>query len=85
LTAASDRAAYVDQVRRAVKPGGYVMVATFGPEGPLKCSGLDVVRYDHEALHREFGDDFALLRHETEDHVTPAGKHQQFVYCLCRR
>ena len=55
LTDPMDRAAYVRQVAHAVKPGGYVIVATFGPEGPTKCSGLDVVRYDPDALHEEFG------------------------------
>lgn len=85
LTDPVARAAYVEQVRRAVKPGGHVMVATFGLEGPLRCSGLDVARYDHEGLHAQFGDQFELLRHETEDHVTPAGKQQEFVYCLCKR
>jgi SAM-dependent methyltransferase len=61
LTAASDRIAYVRQVARAVKPGGHVIVSTFGPEGPAKCSGLDVVRYDAESLHQEFGAHFRLL------------------------
>ena len=51
LTDQRDRAAYVRQVVHAVKPGGHVIVATFGPEGPTKCSGLDVVRYDPDALH----------------------------------
>src|SRR5262245_39172948 len=46
LTEAGDRAAYVRQVARSVKPGGHVIVAAFGPEGPTQCSGLDVVRYD---------------------------------------
>jgi len=46
LTAPNDRVAYVRQVANAVKPGGHVIVSTFGPEGPTKCSGLDVVRYD---------------------------------------
>jgi 2-polyprenyl-3-methyl-5-hydroxy-6-metoxy-1,4-benzoquinol methylase len=55
LTDPKDRAAYVRQVAHAVKPGGHVIVATFGPEGPTKCSGLDVVRYDPEALHDQFG------------------------------
>jgi len=53
LTAPSDREAYVHQAATAVRPGGYVIVSTFGPEGPTKCSGLDVVRYDAESLHRE--------------------------------
>ncbi|HEY3802826.1 MAG TPA: class I SAM-dependent methyltransferase [Kofleriaceae bacterium] len=71
------RRTYVRQALRAVKPGGHVIVATFGPEGPAQC--LDVARYDADALHDEFGDRFQLVDHRTEDHTTPAGRHQQFV------
>ncbi|MBI5939521.1 MAG: class I SAM-dependent methyltransferase [Caulobacterales bacterium] len=84
LTRAGDRAAYVRQVARAVKLGGHVIVATFGPDGPEKCSGLDVVRYDAENLHGEFGPRFRLLDSVTELHETPWGAPQQFMYCLCR-
>ena len=84
LTDATQRKAYVDQVLRAVKPGGHVIVATFGPEGPLHCSGLDVVRYDADSLHEQFGTRFELIEHSVEDHVTPNGSRQQFVYCMCR-
>jgi len=84
LTAADDRIAYVRQVARAVKRGGYVIVGTFGPEGPTKCSGLDVVRYDAESLHREFGVHFHMLGSSTELHRTPFGTIQQFLYCWCR-
>ena len=84
LTGADDRVAYVRQVAHAVKPGGHVIVATFGPEGPTRCSGLDVVRYDPEALHDEFGTAFRLVKHRTELHQTPMGTTQQFTYCFCR-
>lgn len=84
LTRAKDRAAYVRQVARAVRPGGHVIVATFGPEGPEKCSGLDVVRYDAGSLHSEFGPKFRLLDSVTERHETPWGTPQQFMYCFCR-
>jgi SAM-dependent methyltransferase len=84
LTAASDRSAYIRQVRRAVKPGGHVIVGTFGPEGPKKCSGLEVVRYDAEALHGEFGRQFRLVESSRELHPTPFGTVQQFLYCYCR-
>ena len=84
LTDPAQRAAYVRQVARSVRPGGYVIVATFGPEGPQKCSGLDVVRYDADALHDEFGAAFQLLESKSELHETPFGTTQQFVYCLCR-
>jgi len=84
LTDAESRGAYVAQVSRAVKPGGYALVATFGPDGPMKCSGLDVVRYDAHSLHSEFGSRFRLLESETELHTTPFGTTQQFIYCLCK-
>lgn len=83
LTSAHDRAAYVRQVARAVNRGGHVIVATFGPDGPEKCSGLDVVRYDAESLHGEFGPRFRLLDSVTESHETPWGAPQQFMYCFC--
>ncbi len=85
LTQAADRHAYVQQVLHAVRPGGLVIVATFAPDGPERCSGLPVMRYDPERLHAEFGAPFSLLRHEREAHYTPAGKVQQFIYCLCRK
>jgi hypothetical protein len=83
LTRAKERIAYVQRVAHAVKPGGHVIVATFGPEGPTKCSGLDIVRYDPDALHGEFGPGFRLLKHRTELHRTPSGVVQQFIYCYC--
>jgi SAM-dependent methyltransferase len=85
LTDPADRARYVAQVLKCVKPGGRVIVAAFGPGGPLQCSGLDVTRYSPDALHAEFGTPFRLLGHETEIHHTPAGKEQEFVYCYCVR
>lgn len=85
LTSAEERAAYVAAVLRAVKPGGHVIVATFAEDGPTRCSDLPVVRYDAASLHGEFGAPFALLRHEKEEHHTPGGKVQNFVYCFCRK
>jgi SAM-dependent methyltransferase len=84
LTVPNDRVAYVRQVAQAVKQGGHVIVSTFGPEGPTKCSGLNVVRYDSESLHNEFGVHFRLLGSTKELHQTPFGTTQQFLYCYCR-
>jgi hypothetical protein len=84
LTSPNDRVAYVSQVAQAVRHGGHVIVSTFGPEGPTKCSGLDVVRYDAESLHKEFGKNFRLLGSFEEMHNTPFGTTQQFLYCYCR-
>jgi len=80
----ASRARYVDAVRRSLKPGGHIVVATFGPHGPEKCSGLEVMRFSAEALHDEFGSDFAREADATEMHTTPWGTEQEFVYCYCR-
>ena len=79
------RRRYVATALRALKPGGRIVVATFGPQGPEKCSGLDVARYDAASLHAEFGASFEKLGSAIEVHATPWGSEQQFVYCLCRR
>lgn len=85
LLTPEQRHAYVKTVLRAVKPGGLVIVATFGENGPTMCSGLPVMRYSADSLHHEFGEPFMMIGHEEESHKTPAGKVQQFVYCLCRK
>lgn len=85
LTAPADRQAYIELVLRAVKPGGHVIVATFAEDGPTQCSGLPVMRYSADDLHAEFGSPFTLLRHEKEEHHTPSGNVQKFVYCYCRK
>lgn len=84
LTDPAQRAAYVRQVLHAVRPGGHVVVATFGPAGPDQCSGLPVMHYDAPSLHREFGGGFRLVDSATELHRTPRGATQQFTYCFCR-
>jgi 2-polyprenyl-3-methyl-5-hydroxy-6-metoxy-1,4-benzoquinol methylase len=84
LTAREQRAAYVRQVARSVKPGGHIIVSTFGSEGPTTCSGLEVMRYDAQSLHGEFGGRFRLVESSKELHHTPFGTTQQFLYCYCR-
>ena len=84
LTTQEERIAYVRRVAGSMKLGGHVIVATFGPEGPTQCSGLDVVRYDAESLHAEFGGHFRLLESSTQIHQTPFGSTQQFLYCMCK-
>lgn len=85
LTDSGDRRKYVDLVKRALKPGGHIIVASFGLDGPAKCSGLDVRRYSPETMHNEFGDQFNLVESLGESHKTPFGTTQEFVYCYCRK
>jgi SAM-dependent methyltransferase len=84
LTATEQRTAYVRQVAHAVKSGGHVIIGTFGPEGPTQCSGLDVIRYDADSLHDQFGVRFRLEESSIELHRTPFGATQQFLYCYCK-
>jgi 2-polyprenyl-3-methyl-5-hydroxy-6-metoxy-1,4-benzoquinol methylase len=85
LTRAGDRQRYIDTVRQAVRPGGHVIVATFAPDGPDHCSGLEVVRYSPDTLHDEFGEGFELKNSSRETHHTPFGTEQKFIYCYCRK
>lgn len=85
LTDPAARAAYVRTALRALTPGGHIIVATFGVNGPRQCSGLDVVRYEADGLHAEFGDSFEKIHDVTEAHHTPWGTEQEFLYCYCRR
>jgi SAM-dependent methyltransferase len=82
LTDTSDRARYVEQMRKAVTPGGAVIIATFADDGPTRCSGLPVVRYAIDGLSAELGTPFQLVGHVREAHVTPGGSTQAFVYGL---
>lgn len=84
LTEPQDRARYVAQTRHAVRSGGHAVVASFGLDGPARCSGLEVVRYSPQGMHAEFGKGFRLLEGAREDHHTPGGRKQSFIYCLCR-
>jgi 2-polyprenyl-3-methyl-5-hydroxy-6-metoxy-1,4-benzoquinol methylase len=85
LTEERDRTVYVSRLTRAVKPGGHAIIATFAPDGPDRCSGLPVVRYDAQGLGRVLGDGFELVETLRHEHRTPAGSVQRFQFSLFRR
>lgn len=85
LTAADDRHAYLAAARAALAPGGQMIIATFAPDGPEKCSNLPVVRYDAVGLTTEVGAEFELLESCGETHTTPGGAKQSFTYCRFKR
>jgi len=85
LTEEHDRRKYGGLAMRSLKIGGHIIVASFGLDGPAKCSGLDVVRYDSETMHGEFGSSFSLVNSLSETHHTPFGTTQKFIYCYCRK
>jgi trans-aconitate methyltransferase len=84
LTEPEERADYLSSLERCLRPGGHVVVATFGPDGPTTCSGLPIVRYTHQELAAEFPA-YELVATSGEDHMTPWGSVQQFTAVLLRR
>lgn len=80
----ADRATYRRNVRAALKPGGYLVVATFADDGPTRCSGLETARFSPEQLHAAFGDDFELVEASRETHFTPSGGEQRFAWAVMR-
>jgi len=85
LTEADDRSRYVQVLKKALIPGGQAVIAAFAPDGPKKCSGLDIVRYDAQKLSDLIGQEFILEEQAEEMHVTPAGREQSFGFYRFRR
>ncbi len=81
----ADRRAYRETMLRSLASGGQVIIATFGPDGPTRCSGLEVVRYDADTLSRELGPTVRLVETELEQHETPSGAIQQFLHARFQR
>lgn len=84
LTEPEEREDYLDSLRRTVTEDAWLVVATFGPDGPTTCSGLPIVRYTHEELAAQFPG-FELVGTSGEEHLTPWGTDQQFTAVLMRR
>jgi ubiquinone/menaquinone biosynthesis C-methylase UbiE len=80
LTSETDRRKYVETLTRTLTPEGHVIIATFAKDGPLKCSGLDVCRYDAASLCAELGPRFKLMEQVDETHITPWEAQQKFSY-----
>jgi SAM-dependent methyltransferase len=85
LTSETRRLAYVRQVERCVRPGKFVVLSTFAPDGPERCSGLPVARYSPDDLVNALGPAFEKLAEAREQHTAPSGSTQSFSYVLCRR
>lgn len=80
LTNVEDRVRYISVLRKCVRARGHLVLATFGPEGPTRCSGLEVQRYSALEISAILGSEFTLRMHRIEDHRTPMGTIQQFLY-----
>ncbi len=85
LTDENDRAAYIERLARGLRAGGHAIIATFALDGPEKCSGLPVARYDSAGLGRTLGPMFTLRYTRRHEHVTPWGSRQVFQFSVFRR
>jgi SAM-dependent methyltransferase len=85
LTDSKDRAAYVERVLKAVRIGGHVIIGTFAPDGPERCSGLPVVRHEAATLGELLGPSFVLAETRRHDHQTPSGAIQKFQFSHFQR
>ena len=85
LQTEEDKTGYFEQAARILRPQGALILSTFALEGPERCSGLEVSRYDEAALKRVMGDRFELMESRRESHHTPAGKVQEMMYFVLRR
>ena len=84
LTGPDQRDAYRRALLKAVPRDGLVLMATFALDGPERCSGLTVRRYDPEMLAKELGPSMQLLDSWREEHTTPFGAKQSFNWCALR-
>lgn len=85
LTDPADRKKYVDIMGKALKDGGHLIMAAFAIDGPTRCSGLDVERYDSRKLKSELGANFKLIKNIDAEHVTPGQAKQKFTYCYFKK
>ena len=85
LTEPADRAAYAECARKAVRPGGHIIIGTFAPDGPERCSGLPVLRHDATSIGEVLGPSFKLIESRRHDHQTPGGSMQRFQFSRFQR
>jgi len=85
LTQAEQKTDYIARMNEALKPDGHAIIATFALDGPEKCSGLPILRYDEASLAQVLGPAFELVETRKHSHLTPWGSEQRFQFSLFRR
>ncbi|HBJ34212.1 MAG TPA: SAM-dependent methyltransferase [Planctomycetaceae bacterium] len=85
LTERKDREAYLELAVKSIPVGGHMIIGTFGTDGPEKCSGLPVCRYDADSMASTLGNRFMLVSSQNHVHATPWGKEQHFFFGVFQR
>jgi 2-polyprenyl-3-methyl-5-hydroxy-6-metoxy-1,4-benzoquinol methylase len=76
---------YIENVKNAVKQGGYLIIGTFSEKGPNQCSGLQITKYSLAQLESAFSPYFKVLKAFNTDHFTPTGQAQNYSFCCFER
>lgn len=85
LTEAADQDAYLRVMDKALLPGGHAIIGTFAPDGPERCSGLPVARYDAALITERLGPGYRVIKSLYHDHRTPWGSVQRFHFAMFRK
>jgi trans-aconitate methyltransferase len=85
LTEENEQRAYIGRLSEGLKVGGHVIIGTFAPDGPEKCSGLPVARHSSETLAELLGAQFTLIDSRRHQHATPWASVQNFQFSTFRR
>jgi cyclopropane fatty-acyl-phospholipid synthase-like methyltransferase len=74
---------YFESTKKWVR--GFLIIGTFSNTGPEKCSGLDVKQYTEETLEKQLHIAFEKIKCIYEDHKTPFGTIQNFLFCIFKK
>ncbi|WP_395646057.1 methyltransferase domain-containing protein [Terricaulis sp.] len=85
LLTPQDQAAYAASLRAALPSGGWAIIGGFAPNGPTRCSGLEIVQHDTQSLSALLGADFVPMETHGEIHLTPHGREQAFRHHIFQR
>ena len=85
FTEAKDQKAYFELLKNTIKPDGFALIAEFNLDGALKCSGLDVYRYNKDMIADELGEGFKLIEHFNYTYTMPSGDSREYVYTLFQK
>jgi hypothetical protein len=85
LTSHDEQRSYAELAAKTILSGGHLIIATFAPDGPERCSGLPVRRHDGASLSTLFGAQFDLVEETRDVHRTPSGAEQRFCWTVFRR
>lgn len=85
LISKDDQENYIVNLNKCLDVGSFFIISTFAEDGPLKCSGLEIVRYSKEELVNKFAGNFELIDFQKETHVSPGGMEQKFNYWVFRK